>query len=196
MNINTNRVQGRKQYYSLADKSTMHIAILSDTHAHLDACIAEHIAGSDLVIHAGDICDGVILHQLAESSEQVVAVAGNNDLPYIWPESQDGLVSSLADEVTIDLPGGSISVEHGHRFGGKPDHGELRRAHPDARMIVYGHSHKMVCDQGDSPWVVNPGAAGDTRNHGGPSCILLEASEDEWQLTMRRFDSECRLLVA
>ena len=49
-----------------------------------------------------------------------------------------------------------------------PDHTDLRWDHADARLIVYGHTHIRVVDQKEVPWVVNPGASGKVRNHGGP----------------------------
>jgi predicted phosphodiesterase len=40
------------------------------------------------------------------------------------------------------------------------------------------------------PWVINPGAAGQTRTNGGPSCLILEVSGEkleQWQITPYRF---------
>jgi hypothetical protein len=37
-------------------------------------------------------------------------------------------------------------------------------------------------DQDAKPWVVNPGASGKVRAHGGPSCMVLHASDDEWRI--------------
>ncbi len=196
MKINSNSHQGKHQHYSLDDQASVRVAILSDTHAHLDSCIIEHIRGCDLAIHAGDIGDAVILDEMAEQSGQVIAVAGNNDLAVAWPHSQHEVVNALPEIARVDLPGGRIVIEHGHRFGGNPNHEALRKAHNSARLIIYGHTHKMVCDQDESPWVANPGAAGATRNHGGPSCIILKASEDRWELTLYRNDDAQHLQVA
>jgi hypothetical protein len=48
----------------------------------------------------------------------------------------------------------------------------------------------MVCDLETSPWVINPGAAGRIRTRGGPSCLILETSHSEWQVTEQRFSEE------
>jgi predicted phosphodiesterase len=70
----------------------------------------------------------------------------------------------------------------------KPSHDDLRRAHPDARLIIYGHTHISVIDK-DNPvqWVANPGASGDTRNKGGPSCMMLSIENNEWDLQLFKF---------
>ena len=73
----------------------------------------------------------------------------------------------------------------------QPDHESLRAAHPDAKVIVYGHTHIMTIDDAKSPWVVNPGAAGATRTNGGPSCLILTAVESgDWDVEMIRFEDE------
>jgi hypothetical protein len=57
-------------------------------------------------------------------------------------------------------------------------------------MIVYGHTHKRITDQSAEPWVVNPGAAGNVRTKGGPSCLILHASENSWELETIVFADE------
>ena len=77
----------------------------------------------------------------------------------------------------------TISIEHGDRFGHNADHDGLRKSYPDAKLIIYGHTHIQVCDQEKSPWVVNPGACGHTRNNdGGPCFIKVEINENDWNI--------------
>ncbi|HHQ69657.1 MAG TPA: metallophosphoesterase, partial [Halothiobacillaceae bacterium] len=54
--------------------------------------------------------------------------------------------------------------------------------HPEARAIVYGHTHRRVIDQSQIPWVLNPGAAGRIRAIVGPGCLLLNAQADVWSV--------------
>ncbi len=168
------------------------VAIISDTHGHIDDNIIEIIKDCDQVIHAGDICGAHVLEQLAEISDKVTAVTGNNDAPGLWAEEETEVVSQLPRTATIELPGGSVAVEHGHIHGmHQPEHELLRQAHPEARVIIYGHTHSMVIDDDQRPWVVNPGAAGATRTRGGPSCLVLTALEEgEWDIQMIRFHDE------
>jgi putative phosphoesterase len=167
---------------------TVLVAIVSDTHGFLNSQIADVIRDADIAIHAGDIGDAKVLEAMQPRSGRVVAVAGNNDHPVLWPSTQLQQLELIPQKANIDLPGGNIAVEHGDRYNAhSPDHQSLRDAHPDSRLIVYGHTHKMIVDDESDPWVVNPGAAGNTRTKGGPSCLLLEASKDSWTIREFRF---------
>ena len=168
------------------------VAIVSDTHSVISPDIMNAIKSCDQIIHAGDICGAHILEQLKEICPNVTAVTGNNDAPGLWHESEHDVVSALPRVAEINLPGGTIAIEHGHIHGmHQPDHELLRAAHPDARVIVYGHTHTMLVDDKTKPWVINPGAAGATRTRGGPSCMILTASaETEWDIEMIRFEDE------
>ncbi len=53
--------------------------------------------------------------------------------------------------------------------------------------VLYGHSHRLLQDLAPAPWLLNPGAAGCARTHGGPSCLVLEAGGGDWQITAHRF---------
>lgn len=171
--------------------NTVRVAIISDTHAELHEEIASLIRDCDIAIHAGDICDGDILDAMQPKSGQVIAVRGNNDHERIWPTHQAERVKQLPRVASLSLPGGVVKIEHGHVHDmNKPDHDDLRRAHPEARLVVYGHTHKKVIDDYVCPWVVNPGAAGATRTRGGPSCLVLSASENLWKLDSYRFSDE------
>lgn len=175
----------------MMDLQQARVAIVSDTHTVLDERIADIIRDCDFAIHAGDIGCHEILEQMQPRISKL-AVAGNNDFVGAWPAHQDEVVAQLPHIAELRLPGGKLAVEHGHRHGHhRPDHELLRDAHPDARAIVYGHTHKMVCDKSvANQWVINPGAAGQTRNHGGPSCLVLTATENEWQIEQHRFSDE------
>ncbi len=167
------------------------VAIISDTHAHLHPEIEALIRECDIAIHAGDICDGDVLGNMQPKTGQVIAVAGNNDHERGWPSHQAEQVKALPRIATVELPGGKIKIEHGHVHDMmNPDHEDLRAAHPEARMIVYGHTHRKVIDDFKMPWVVNPGAAGDTRTRGGASCLVLTASETLWKIESYRFSDK------
>jgi len=167
------------------------VAIVSDTHGYLSKDVAEVVARCDMVIHAGDVCGKNVLDCLHASSNQVVAVRGNNDLPHLWDSNESDAVNSLPRVAELQLPGGILAVEHGHEHGfHTPDHEKLRQAHPQARVVIYGHTHKRVIDRSQTPWVVNPGAAGKIRNNGGPSCLVLHASLDGWEFESFQFPEQ------
>jgi putative phosphoesterase len=157
------------------------VGILSDTHGYLDERIAAVIRECDYAIHAGDIMGAHVLDQL-KPRNAVIAVAGNNDHTSIWHQAEADIVSALPETTSLELPGGTVKIEHGHRLGGFPDHDQLRWDHAEVKLVVYGHTHKRIIDQEAEPWIVNPGAAGKERTKGGPSCLVLNASATEWTI--------------
>ncbi|MBL7004027.1 MAG: metallophosphoesterase family protein [Gammaproteobacteria bacterium] len=168
--------------------NSIRVAIISDTHSVLHSEIKAIVEQCDIAIHAGDICNADVLTAMQPKSGKVIAVAGNNDIPHLWPEAQFDIVNNLPDIAELDLPGGKLKIEHGHRHCmQKPDHADLRAAHPEARAIIYGHTHKKIIDDYEYPWVINPGAAGHQRNRGGSSCLVLIASTDNWSIENYRF---------
>jgi putative phosphoesterase len=163
------------------NKISVTVGILSDSHGYLDPRISDTVNQCDHIVHAGDIFNAHVLSQL-KPKQELIAVAGNNDFSDFWREEEAEIVNDLPNNATLELPGGLLAVEHGHRFGHHPEHEQLRSAHTEARIIVYGHTHHRIIDQQAEPWVVNPGASGKVRTHGGPSCLVLHASTDEWKI--------------
>lgn len=162
------------------------IGVLSDTHGWIDPNIQKTLAGADCIVHAGDVLGISVLQTLEglAGQKQVVAVAGNNDVGGRAANGDD-----LPTVAEVRLPGGILVVTHGDQFGAAPAHESLREAWPDARVIVYGHTHRLVCDQGTLPWVLNPGAAGRTRVHDGPSCLMLTIDGEGWTVEAHQFKS-------
>lgn len=166
----------------------MRVAILSDTHGWVDPRILEIVAGCDLAVHGGDIGCAAVLDQLRPAQGPPSAVLGNNDIPSRWPPADQPRLAGLPDQLELGLPGGSLVVIHGHQTAARRRHDLLRRRFPDARAVVYGHSHRLVIDLDQRPWIINPGAAGRSRTFGGPSCLVLSAGPTAWRLESRRFD--------
>ena len=154
------------------------IIILSDTHSYLSPKISNLINKDDYVIHAGDILDHDILTNIKVMSRKLYAVNGYND-DY----------NELNDVEIITTSIGNIIVTHGHKH--YPDyHDSLRKAYPDALIIIYGHTHHHTLDMTKKPYVVNPGAAGKTRTQGGASCIILSNSCDGFNLELKKFNND------
>jgi putative phosphoesterase len=169
------------------DKPTR-VAIVSDTHGVISPDVVAVVKSCDIAVHAGDIGRKRVLEMLKPASGEILAVRGNNDSAALWADEEADAVNALPQVAMLELPGGTLVVEHGHRHGWHtPDHEKMRNAHPQAKMIVYGHTHIKTIDQTDTPWVVNPGAAGNTRNNGGPSCLVLNASQAGWEIEKHRF---------
>ncbi|HVT31880.1 MAG TPA: metallophosphoesterase family protein [Rhodanobacteraceae bacterium] len=164
------------------------VLLLGDTHGHLDARIAELARECHIIVHAGDVGSASVLDALRAGVADVVAVRGNNDVPSKWPGTDRGALAMLEDVARVELPGGVLIATHGDRHAPAVRHARLRAAYPDARAIVYGHSHRLLVDDRATPWVLNPGAAGRARTYGGPSCLILEARPRSWRIEPRRFE--------
>lgn len=168
--------------------NTLRVLLLSDTHAALHPRILDLAHQVDRVVHAGDIGNAAVLDQLRDAAGTVIAVRGNNDSAAKWPAADAATLQSIDEQGALELPGGRLVVEHGHRANPASDrHAVLRRRHATARLVVYGHSHRQVIDDASAPWIVNPGAAGRSRTYGGSACLVLEASRLGWQLQPFRF---------
>lgn len=165
----------------------MRVLVISDTHATLDARIEALAREVDLVVHAGDVGAAEVLERLHAACPRVIAVRGNNDVASKWPSQGRAALHTLPDHAQVELPGGVLVATHGDRFAPSRRHAQLRAAFPQARAIAYGHSHRLRVDDGERPWVLNPGAAGRVRTFGGPSGLLLHAMTNSWMVEAVRF---------
>lgn len=169
-------------------RRNIRIALLADTHGFVDPRVLEVAATCELVVHAGDVGDGAVLARMRRAGSAVRAVRGNNDTPEKWPRGQRRVLRRLPERIQLALPGGVLVVVHGDRvLPAAGRHVKLRRLYPHARAIVYGHTHRLVCDRDAVPWILNPGAAGRARTFGGPSCILLKIGGRGWRVQPQRF---------
>ena len=112
--------------------------------------------------------------------QKFIAVKGNNDIH----------IDTLNEVEVLELPGGNIVIEHGHMHGHfEPSHDSMRETYPEAKAIIYGHTHKQVIDNKELPWVVNPGSAGQIRNYGAAKCLTLTIEDqDEWTIEPHVYD--------
>lgn len=166
----------------------MRVAIVSDTHGEVDDRVVETALDCDFVVHAGDVGGRAVLDALDPGTGRLIAVRGNNDVREKWHRPDWPLLEALPWEARLGLPGGEVVVVHGHRYGNPGrSHERMRRDYPQARLVVYGHSHRQCEDRRTRPWILNPGAAGRVRTFGGPTICILEASAARWRLSTRRF---------
>lgn len=139
------------------------IGLISDTHGIVREGVHEALKGVELILHAGDVGDGVLTELITIAP--VHAVLGNTD-----PPGDPLLVQSLE----LKIGGVSIHVSHGHELG-SPKADNLADAY-DADVIVYGHTHRQqIVNVGDK-LVINPGAAGARRFNLRPSVSILTIS--------------------
>ena len=177
--------------------ASLRLLVVSDTHGELDDRIAAEARRSDIVVHAGDIGSREVLDALRPDGGRLVAVRGNNDVPAKWRQADWGFLESIPWEARLDLPGGTLVVVHGHRYGTPGRcHERMRRDYPDARVVVYGHSHLKCADQSASPWILNPGVAGRVRTFGGPAFCRLRISAAHWRLEPKHYPDPSKSAAA
>jgi putative phosphoesterase len=138
----------------------MVVGLVSDTHGLVRPELFGALGGVELILHAGDVGDGV-LPQL-RGIGPVQAVYGNTD-----PRGQPGLVASL----DLEINGHTIHVSHGHELGSPTSEKLLTRYTAD--IIVFGHTHKPLIERSGRRLVVNPGAAGPRRFDLKPSVARM-----------------------
>ena len=137
------------------------IGLISDTHGMMRPDVFTALAGAELILHAGDVGGDDVLDAL-QAIAPVEAVYGNTDAP--WHPR-------LAERIEREMEGVTVHVSHGHELG-SPTPAKLLAAY-QARVIVYGHTHRGLIERHGERLVINPGAAGARRFNLLPSVGLL-----------------------
>ena len=124
------------------------VGLISDTHGLLRPEATAFLAGSDHIIHAGDVGHPAILDALAGLAP-VTAIRGNVDT--------DAWAARLPDTTRVDLGGVTLYVLHDLKALDIAPHAD------GIRVVVYGHSHKASVTERGGVLFVNPGSAGPRR---------------------------------
>lgn len=160
----------------------MRVLLIADTHVPdharaLPTVLLEEARRSDLILHAGDATHAAVLDELARSAP-VHAAMGNNDEP-------DVATWGAKDAIELDIGGVPVGLIHDAGAArGRPR--RMRRAFPNAQIVVFGHSHiPMDLDDDDARIrLVNPGSPTWKRRQPAPTYAVAEFG--------RRVDVEIR----
>jgi putative phosphoesterase len=129
-------------------KTVGRIGVISDTHGLLREEALAALAGSDLIIHAGDIGNPEILDHLRKLAP-VAAVRGNIDKA-AW-------AAALPETTVVEAGGKSIYVLHDiHEL-------DLDPAVAGFAIVISGHSHRPSREERAGVIYLNPGSAGPRR---------------------------------
>jgi putative phosphoesterase len=124
------------------------VGVISDTHGLLRPEALKALAGSDFIVHAGDVGREDILHTLMRIAP-VTAVRGNVDL--------DEWARRLPFTGTLEAGGALLYVLHDVAAL------DIDPAAAGMSAVIYGHSHRPSAERRDGVLFLNPGAAGARR---------------------------------
>ena len=124
------------------------VGVISDTHGLLRPEAVEALRGSELILHAGDVGDRLVLDRLRDIAP-TIAVRGNVDTQ-AW-------AAKLPATAEIDAGGLRLFMLH--------DVASLA-LDPRAKgfaAVISGHTHRPRAEERDGVLYLNPGAAGPRR---------------------------------
>lgn len=140
----------------------MRVGVLSDTHNLLRSRVLERLAGCELILHGGDVGDLAILERL-RAVAPVEAVRGNTD--------SGATADALPEVLSGDLGGLPFRMVHRRE--------DIAPAWTrEARLVVYGHSHRPELEWRGNCLLLNPGACGPRRFHLPLTLAILTVTGD------------------
>ncbi|BES70078.1 metallophosphoesterase family protein [Marinobacter nanhaiticus D15-8W] len=140
----------------------MQIGVIADTHSKMRREALEVLAGSDLILHAGDVGRDEVLDAL-ESLAPVIAIRGNID--------KTGRAAELPDVQELEFAGHTFYMLHDVKTLDFDPQGRCR-------VVIAGHSHKPRNEWVDDVLYFNPGGAGPRRFTLPITVGRLEVTED------------------
>lgn len=149
--------------------------VLSDTHLRDDGArrlpdpVYAALLDADVVLHCGDLVERGLLDELSTYAP-VHAVLGNNDVT---------LRGALPERLLVELAGVRVGMVH----DSGPTKGRaarVRRMFPDCDVVLFGHSHAPVDEEGvDGQRLFNPGSPTQRRRQPHPSFGVLDLDRGE-----------------
>ncbi len=140
----------------------MRVGILSDTHNLLRPRVLELLAGCGRILHGGDVGDLGLLERL-RALAPVEAVRGNTD--------SGATADALPEVVSGTVEGLPFRMVHRREDA---DPAWTRQA----RLIVYGHTHRPELEWRGPCLLLNPGACGPRRFHLPLTLAILTVTGD------------------
>lgn len=123
-----------------------------------------YLETADHILHAGDVLDTALLDEL-KALAPLTVVMGNCD-------ALDVRDWGATDEVELEIGGIRIAMLHD---SGLSDgrRARMRKRFPDARVVVFGHSHLPMNEDDGELLLFNPGSPTWPRKAPFPSMGLL-----------------------
>ena len=146
------------------------IGVLSDTHGLVRLEVVAALAGSDAIIHAGDIDQPKVLEKLKQIAP-VYAVRGNAD--------KDTWAECLPKTISVAQTGVRIFVIHNKK--------QITEDLSDQNIVIYGHSHKYHEEYRNGQLWLNPGCCG-YRKPSQPITLAILNIENDNNINVHRTD--------
>jgi putative phosphoesterase len=140
----------------------MNIGVISDTHNFLDPQFAELFAGVSHILHAGDVGNASIIHEL-EAIAPVTAVYGNTDMNLPFKETE-----------VIELAARKFLVRHIVNPFAPAERLKDRLARERPDVVIFGHTHRQFCETIGGIVFFNPGYAGRPKFNTERSAAILD----------------------
>ena len=147
--------------------------ILADTHIPrrartLPEGLVAYLERADFILHAGDLIGLSVLEELSAYNAPVHAVRGNVDGPGV----------DLPETLQLDFGGAKVAMMHdsGRKEGRRK---RLRRRFPEARVVVFGHSHIPFLEDKNGLLLLNPGSPTDKRRQPEHTFALIRSEEGD-----------------
>ncbi len=158
----------------------MKIAIISDTHDHIDktdlAIGQINQSDPDILIHCGDLVSPFMLDSLSIFRGPVHIVFGNN-------EGDKFTISSFANKypsLTLHGEMGTIETDSGDiAFTHKPVFATGLASEKRYHAVFCGHSHRHKSEKINGTRLINPGDI--MGLHEKPGWVLYIPGEDKWE---------------
>lgn len=144
----------------------MRIGVISDTHNLLRPEVIAALEPCAAIIHAGDFCSQEILEAL-RAVAPLYAVRGNND----W-----ALKEAIPRRLDFIIEGIPFTMIH--------NHAELPEELGEARVVIFGHSHKYFERHADGRLWLNPGSCG--RRRFGLELTYAIMTIDQGRVTVKK----------
>ncbi len=140
------------------------VGVISDTHVprfkSIPEAVWQHFADVERIIHAGDLSVLSVINEL-ETIAPVEAVQGNIET------EETMLQLPLKRKIVV----GHCRIGIVHILGDTKTHVRMaRQEFPDARVVVFGHSHIPHNQEHNGQLLFNPGSANDRRRQ--PRCSI------------------------
>lgn len=163
------------------------ISIIGDFHIpeRADGITKEFIPSlknSELILCTGDLVDPAVLEELKTYSE-VKAVKGNMDY------------ADLPEELVFEVQGIKFGLFHGRGIHPRGDREKLaqKALNMGVRVLVSGHSHKLMVEKIGNIILLNPGSATGAESGEGtlpkPSFLTLEPAQKALNITAYTLDT-------